>query len=123
MSKRQFVAAEPELMDRPNAAPAEIEAALRSLRGLNRYFGSYRVVRHFLRRWIRPRDDVRVLDLATGSADIPRLLADYARRIGASVGIVAVDFQPATIEAARRLSAAYPEIVCTQADVLTFEGA
>src|SRR5215210_6942049 len=62
MSKRQFVAAEPELMDRPNAAPAEIEAALSSLRGLNRYFGSYRVVRRFLRRWIRPRDDLRVLD-------------------------------------------------------------
>ncbi len=118
--KRQFEEAEPELMDRADAAPAELESALGSLRGLNRYFGSYRVVEHFLRRWMKRGDRLRVLDLATGSADIPRLVVDRARRIGAEVQVEAVDFQPATIETARRLSASYPEIVCTCADVLTF---
>ncbi len=120
MKKRQFEPAEPEWMDRPDAAPAELEAALKSLRGLNRYFGSYRVVAHFIERWIKPGDHLRVLDLATGSADIPRLIADHARRVGAKVEIVAVDFQPSTVETARRLSAGYPEIVCECADVLTF---
>ena len=33
---------------------------------------------------------------------------------------MAVDFQPSTVEMARRLSAGYPEIVCECADVLTF---
>lgn len=121
--KRQFEAANPELMDRVDASPEELESALENLRGLNRYFGSYRIVRHFLQRWIRSGDRLHVLDLATGSADIPRLVADHARRVGAEVQIEAVDFQPATIEAARRLSADYPEIVCTRADVLTFSAA
>ncbi|MEO5722103.1 MAG: methyltransferase domain-containing protein [Chthoniobacterales bacterium] len=121
MKSRQFTASEPELMDRPDASPAELEAALKSLRGLNRYFGSYRIVARFMKRWIRPGERVRVLDLATGSADIPRQVADYARSIGAMAEIVAVDFQATTIEIALRLSADYPEIHCECADVLAFE--
>ena len=123
MRARQFSDSEPELMDRPDASSAELEAALKSLRGLNRYFGSYRIVSHFLKRWIQRDDRLRVLDLATGSADIPRLVADHARAVGATVEIVAIDFQPATIQAARRLSAGYPEILCECADVLTFRAA
>lgn len=107
-------------MDRPDAAPAELEAALKSLRGLNRYFGSYRVIAHFLERWIRSGERLRLLDLATGSADIPRLIAEHARRVGAEVEIVAVDFQPSTVRTAERLSAEYPEIVCECADVLAY---
>lgn len=120
MRARHFEPGEPELMDRPDAAPAELEAALRSLRGLNRYFGSYRLVDRFLRRWIGRGDQLRVADLATGSADIPRRVADHARAIGACVEIVAVDYQPQTIEAARRLSADYAEIRCECADVLSY---
>lgn len=119
MSKREFTS-EPELMDRPDASSAELEAALGSLRGLNRYFGSYRIVSHFMKRWLQSGDRVRVLDLATGSADIPRLVAEHARAVGAVAEIVAVDFQPATIETARRLSAGYPEIACECANVLSF---
>jgi SAM-dependent methyltransferase len=120
MSQRQFAAADPELMDRPDASPAELEAALQSLRGLNRYFGSYRIVLRFVRRWIRRGDNLRVLDLATGSADIPRLIANHARRVRAHVQITAVDFQTTTLQIARRLSADYPEIICIEADVLSF---
>lgn len=108
------------MMDRPEASPAELEGALRSLLALNRYFGSYRVVRRFFQRWIRRGDQLRMLDLATGSADIPRLVAEHARRVGAEVQIRALDFQPATIELARRWSADYPEITCECADALTF---
>ena len=108
-------------MDRPNASPEELQTALRSLRGLNRYFGSHRVISIFLKRWIKPGDRLRVVDLATGSADIPRLVADHARKVGAEVEVVAVDFQHTTLETARELSAEYPEISCRQADVLTFD--
>jgi SAM-dependent methyltransferase len=121
MSKRQFEPSEPELMDRPDASPEELDAALSSLRGLNRYFGSYRIVSIFLKRWMKRGDKLRVVDLATGSADIPRLVADYARKVGAEAEIVAVDFQESTLATARRLSMGYPEITCTLADILTFE--
>ena len=121
MKERQFEAATPELMDRADASPVELEAALRSLRGLNRYFGSYRIVRHFLRRWIKRGDRLRVLDLATGSADIPRIIADYTRKVGAETEIDAIDFQPSTVGIARRLSSEYSEITCHCDDVLTFD--
>lgn len=118
--KRQFDPAEPELMDRPQPVTAELASDLRNLRKLNRYFGSYRLIEHFLRRWIQPRDQMRILDLATGSGDIPRLIVDYARSTGADVTVKAVDQQPSTLEIARSLSGDYPEIEFFEGDVLSF---
>ena len=97
-------------MDRPQPVTPELERDLANLRSFNRWFGSHRLVRHFLRRWLRPNGKARILDVATGSGDIPRLIADYARRQNISVHIEAIDQQQSTIEIARRLSAAYPEI-------------
>ncbi len=108
-------------MDRPEASAQELENALRSLRGLNRYFGSYRLVRHFIHRWIKRGDQLRLLDLATGSGDIPRLVADHARAVGAKVEIVALDLQPTTLQIAQRFAAGYPEISFQEGDVLSFQ--
>jgi ubiquinone/menaquinone biosynthesis C-methylase UbiE len=108
--KRQFDAGTPELMDRPQPVTPELERDLANLRSLNRRFGSHRLVRHFLRRWLKPGIKARVLDLATGSGDIPRLLVRYARAHNVPVQTDAIDQQSATIEIARRLSPGYPEI-------------
>jgi len=108
--KRQFDPALPELMDRPQPVTRELERDLANLRSFNRWFGSHRLIRHFLRLWLRPNGKARVLDIATGSGDIPRLIADHARRQDLAVQIDAIDQQESTIEIARRLSAAYPEI-------------
>lgn len=118
--KRCFDPAEPELMDRPQPVSAELISDLRNLRQLNRYFGSHALIAHFLRRWIQPGAQLRVLDLATGSGDIPRLVVDYARKAGAPVAVEAIDQQVSTLEIARRLSAGYPEIDFKQGDVLSF---
>ena len=66
-------------MDRPQPVSSELEKDLRNIRALNRHFGSYRAVLHFLRLWIKPGDHVRIVDLATGSGDIPRLVVNHAR--------------------------------------------
>jgi 2-polyprenyl-3-methyl-5-hydroxy-6-metoxy-1,4-benzoquinol methylase len=116
---RKFDPAEPELMDRPQPVSTELEVDLRNLRQLNRYFGSYRLLEYFFRRWLKPNSQMRILDLATGSGDIPRLIADYARKVNATVAIEAVDQQASTVEIARGLSAAYPEIEFLQGDILT----
>jgi 2-polyprenyl-3-methyl-5-hydroxy-6-metoxy-1,4-benzoquinol methylase len=120
LMKRRFDPAEPELMDRPQPVTPELVSDLRNLRQLNRYFGSYALIRYFLKRWIQPGAQLRVLDLATGSADIPRLVVDYARTVGARVTVAAIDQQSSTLEIARSLSASYPEIDCIQGDVLCF---
>ncbi len=121
--KRQFDPAEPELMDRPQPVSAELERDLKNLRQLNRWFGSHRIVRHFVRRWIKPGHNMRIVDLATGSGDIPRLIVDYARKIGAEVEIDAIDKQSATLEIARELSVDYPEIFYSEANVLEWQTA
>ncbi len=120
--KRQFDPAEPELMDRPQPVSTELETDLRNLRALNRWFGSYALVENFLRRWIRRGDNMRIVDLATGSGDIPRLIVEHARKVGAEVSVHAVDRQSSTLEIARGLSAQYPEIDFEFADILNFRG-
>jgi 2-polyprenyl-3-methyl-5-hydroxy-6-metoxy-1,4-benzoquinol methylase len=116
--KRSFDPAVLEMMDRPQPVSAELERDLESLRQLNRRFGSYRLILGFMRRWIRPSARMRVVDLATGSGDIPRLIADYARKIGAHVEIDALDQQRATLEVATKLSAGYPEISYREGNIL-----
>jgi len=116
--KRSFDPAVLEMMDRPQAVSAELERDLERIRQLNRWFGSYRLISHFVRRWIKRGDNMRIVDLATGSGDIPRLIVHYAREIGAKVEIDALDRQSATLEIARKLSAAYPEISCHATNIL-----
>jgi 2-polyprenyl-3-methyl-5-hydroxy-6-metoxy-1,4-benzoquinol methylase len=116
--KRSFDPAVLEMMDRPQPVSAELERDLERIRQLNRWFGSYRLVLHFINRWIQPGGRMRIIDLATGSGDIPRLIVSYARKIGAKVEIDALDRQPATLEIARKLSAGYPEISYVSANIL-----
>src|SRR6266705_3460473 len=121
--KRRFDPATLELMDRPQPVSAELERDLENLRQLNRWFGSHRLVLRFVRRWIEPGAQLRILDLATGSGDIPRLIVDHARKIGAKVEIDALDRQSATLEIARKLSAAYPEISYRGTNILDWSPA
>jgi 2-polyprenyl-3-methyl-5-hydroxy-6-metoxy-1,4-benzoquinol methylase len=65
---------------------------------------------------------MRILDLATGSGDIPRLIVEHARKVEATVTVDAVDQQSSTLKIARSLSAAYPEINFLEGDVLSFAG-
>src|SRR5467141_3608555 len=119
--KRQFDPAEPELMDRPQPVSAELESDLENIRELNRWFGSYALVSLFLSRWVKPGARLRIVDLATGSGDIPRLIAEYGRKIGAELRIDALDRQSATLGIAKELSMRYPEIDFIQADLLNWK--
>ncbi len=118
---RQFDPATLELMDRPQPVSDELERDLDNLRKLNRWFGSYSLISSFLRRWIHPGDRLRVADLATGSGDIPRLIADHARDVGAEVSIDAIDQQSATLEIARKLSVNYPNVSFLNENILEWQ--
>jgi 2-polyprenyl-3-methyl-5-hydroxy-6-metoxy-1,4-benzoquinol methylase len=110
-----------ELMDRPDPSTPDLARALINLQKLNRHFGSYRIIRHFLNRWLKPGESVTILDACTGFGDIPRLVVEWARRRGSHVKVLAVDMQPATLEIARRRSTLFPEISYVQADIRSFE--
>jgi 2-polyprenyl-3-methyl-5-hydroxy-6-metoxy-1,4-benzoquinol methylase len=119
--KRSFDPTVLEMMDRPQPVSAELERDLERIRQLNRWFGSYRLILDFMRRWLKPTARMRLVDLATGSGDIPRLIADYARKIGAHVEIDALDRQRATLEVARKLSSSYPEISYREGNILEWD--
>ncbi len=122
--KRDWNPDEPEWMDRPQPVNAALEGDLADLGALNRRFGGHALIARFLERWFtiaRPAaQPYRILDLCTGYGDIPRMMVDWARPRGIPLAIDALDFQPATLEIARRQSTAYPEIRYLQGDALTF---
>jgi SAM-dependent methyltransferase len=119
--RRVYDPQEPEIMDRPQPVSPALEACLRNLVSLNRWFGSHRMVRKFLTMWLTPDRCYRVLDLCTGAGDIPRLMVDWARVAGVTLRIDAIDANPSTLEVARRTSKGYPEIQFLCADALKFE--
>lgn len=120
---REFSPNEPELLDLPQPLTPALEKDLANLASLNRYFGSHQLVRRFLRQWLTGRRSYRILDLATGAGDIPRLIARWAAAEGLEVEIDAVDFNPATIEIARGQSAGLPQINWICGDALSYDSA
>jgi 2-polyprenyl-3-methyl-5-hydroxy-6-metoxy-1,4-benzoquinol methylase len=118
---RQFDPRLLELMDRPDPSKPELARALVNLQRLNQNFGSHRIIRHFLKRWLKPGEKLSILDACTGFGDIPRLIVESARQQGSQVKVLAMDMQPATLDIARRGSDRFPEISYVQADVRSFE--
>jgi 2-polyprenyl-3-methyl-5-hydroxy-6-metoxy-1,4-benzoquinol methylase len=121
--ERQFNPVELELMDRPQPVSLELERDLENIRQLNRWFGSYALISMFLSRWIKPGSRLRIVDLATGSGDIPRLIAECGRKIRAELRIDALDRQSATLEIAQKLSVPYPEIRLIEGNILEWRPA
>lgn len=109
----------PEKMDHPDVDPRELDRALAYLRWVNRRLGGADAPLRYLKRWADdwPRERaVRLLDVATGSADIPLKIADWAAETGKKIEIVAVDLHPVTLELAREHVGDRPEITLERAD-------
>jgi ubiquinone/menaquinone biosynthesis C-methylase UbiE len=108
-----------ERMDRLDLDEAELRDALRILARVNRLFGGTRaVMRHFTRLCHRVPGPIRVLDVGTGYADIPRAITRWARRRRQLIEITAVDRHARTLALAREACARYPEITLQEADAL-----
>lgn len=113
-------AAGAERMDEPDQDPAELGRSLADLRQVNRWLGGYRVVLHHLAKLVarHPRPSYRVLDVATGSADIPLKVAAWARARGIRMQVVATDNHPTTLDFARRHAVADADVRVEPADAL-----
>ena len=117
---REFNPDEPEMMDRPQPVSDDLDRDLENLESLNRWFGSHRLLRHFLRQWWRAGESYRVLDLCTGAGDLPRVMVDYARANDITLRVTALDMNPATLDLARKRAPGYDEINFVQGDALTY---
>ena len=95
-----------ELLDRlGEQTPVGVLAGnLRDIRRANRWLGGTRTVVNALVHVLPAPgtgEPISILDVATGSADIPVAVAGWAAREGRNVSIVATDLQPDVLAVAR----------------------
>jgi ubiquinone/menaquinone biosynthesis C-methylase UbiE len=115
-----------ELIDSEEPSEADFAASFRDIARVNRYLGGTQAVLKPLTAILRSLPPeyttVRILDIATGSADIPRAIAHAARQgrfgPGRTVEIIATDNHSKVLAFARQQtpSASYPEIRVEPAD-------
>jgi len=109
-----------EMMDLPGNPRQVLEEDLANLRTLNHYLGGYRGVLRGVERLIDQRSltHFSLLDVGTGSGDIPARLAAWARRRGLGAEFAALEGEPVTIAAAATETRDYPEIKLVRGDGL-----
>jgi SAM-dependent methyltransferase len=97
---------EKEMMDLPGNPKELLVEDLRNLRIINRYLGGYRGVMKGLKRLVRKHRMSRfsLLDVGTGSADIPKVIVRWARNQGIDARIVALEREPVTARVAAILT-------------------
>jgi 2-polyprenyl-3-methyl-5-hydroxy-6-metoxy-1,4-benzoquinol methylase len=107
-----------ELLDAPRHDMAELEQSLGHVASVNRWLGGAAAIIRCLAPLMAARRNARLLDVASGSADIPLRIARWARRHDYRVRITATDVHPQMLELARQRCRAYPEITIEAADAL-----
>lgn len=123
---RQFDPRVVEMMDRPDPDPLILTEDLIELQKLNRWFGAGALIRAELERffsgWLAapspPSRPCAILDLCTGSADLPRLIVEWCRDRNIAVQITAADLNPLMLDQAAWESRDFPEIEFVRANVL-----
>ncbi len=109
---------ESEQIDAPGQPFADMARSMGDVALTNRLFGGTRTIVYHVARLLREvpaGTPIRILDIATGSADIPRALSAWGRRRGLRLTVVGVDNHPAML----RLAAQPPEApLLVQADAL-----
>jgi ubiquinone/menaquinone biosynthesis C-methylase UbiE len=97
-------------MDADDVDAALLDDSLAFIRRVNVALGYTRAtLRHlerFSRRWL-PGQRVTILDVATGSADVPVAILRWASRRGFDVRVIGVDRHAATVAAAARAAAGW----------------
>lgn len=118
LSSRQRQA---EWMDAPDADPDQLRRSLRFIRRVNFLFGYTRATLSHFKRFSKgwsSGQTIRILDVATGSADVPKAIIRWASHAGFDVRVVGIDLHARTVaEAAAghlnpRLSIARADAMC-----------
>ncbi|SNB45981.1 methyltransferase domain-containing protein [Geobacter sp. DSM 9736] len=112
---------ERELLDLPHEAYAfeELEGSLKDISIVNRYLGdTLAVLKHLSAMTGGASGRMTLLDVGTGSADIPAAIAGWCRNRGVGIEITGIDNNPHTVGIARKKTGHIPEIRIAVADGL-----
>ncbi|MGH7475908.1 MAG: methyltransferase domain-containing protein [Longimicrobiales bacterium] len=105
-----------ELLDAACHDHAELAQSLGQLAAVNRWLGGRRALLRRLRQLAGRLTSMTVVDVGTGSADIPRELVRLARTQATQIQVIALDRHPQTVDIARNRCHDFPEIAVGVAD-------
>ncbi len=107
-----------EMMDLPGQPKELLADDLHNLRIINCYLGSYRNVLRGLARLVGEQKLRRftLLDIGTGSGDIPTVIARWARRQQIAAQISGLELEAVTVEEAVKETRSFPEITIVRGD-------
>jgi SAM-dependent methyltransferase len=108
-----------EQLDDGRMPNEEVRKGLLDLRRFNRLFGSKRHLLEALKKEVSARGltQFSVLDIASGSCDLPMAVLDWARQRRLEVRVFALEYQPRHLSLFRKELAAYPGLHPFCADV------
>lgn len=115
---RQRLEHAPELLDAPHHDRAELEQSLDQVAEVNRLLGGTRAVLRALDRFAPATGTIGILDIGTGSADIPIAIDRWARARGRDVRITATDIHPQMRDIAGDRTRRIPSIRIAAANAL-----
>jgi ubiquinone/menaquinone biosynthesis C-methylase UbiE len=108
-------------MDQPHVDPAVLERSLRFIRRVNAALlytrSTLKHLERFSRGW-KAGERIDILDVATGSADVPLAIVRWADRRGFDVRVVGVDLHETTCRLAREQTRHEPRIRIVRGDAL-----
>ena len=115
----------PEIIDAPGEiSDSEWRVILRELRLVNRWLGGLPAALGEIQLLVRKlskqgssRRPIRIVDLGSGSADIPLALAAWAKQRGYRLQVLAVDLSSSVCRVAQHHTRRCPEVTILQGDV------
>jgi ubiquinone/menaquinone biosynthesis C-methylase UbiE len=111
---------EEELLDAGEGTDEDVAKSLTDLRRINRFLGGKKVVLSAIASCIQGEslERVSLLDVGTGSADLPMAVAAFCRQRGLEPFITAVDISERNLRVSRASLDVSPDIQLVQADSL-----
>lgn len=112
----------PEYVDDRSVNSADLDYIMTYLRGLNRRLGGVEALMSNMRRWSAawaPGATITLLDVATGTADLPLEARRWAEGAGFDLRVTAVDVNESVLALARSHVGGQPGIELVQCDAMS----
>lgn len=107
-----------ERIDTGDYTPEEYKRFLREIAFINKYLGDRRALKKTLFREIKRAglSEFSVLDVGSGSGELLRATADFARHSGRKAALAGIDLNAISADTTRSMSLEYPEITSVRGD-------
>lgn len=108
-----------EILDNVQCDIPTLQVSLRDIAKFNSLLKTNDAVLFYIKKIIKEKNlsgKIKILDLCTGSADIPIHIINWSRVNNKNIEIIAIDIDKDIIEVAKQETKNYPEIICQTED-------